>query len=229
MLRSSVFSIPAISRTRLLALAFTLGSLQAAAQGNGSNYMLILASGFLCDPGDSSTCPAVAKAAEGDRYELTGAGTFDVHDKSVKAAGTFAHKSSDGSTLETGVWLASELHSFRSYGAATDALPPAGRAPGPRPMGPRRAPRSLRAVPTGGLAIFHIRLLPVTGPSKTAVLQVNAALGSVPPEGPTEGIRLVLERNNREFSEEASGSVMFLLVPREVNTPARQEAQPNPN
>lgn len=79
---------------------------------------------------------------------MSGAGTFDAQDKSVKAAGTFTHKSPNGNVLDTGVWLASEVVSFDSYGAAREALPNKGLAFGPGPLALKRpavppAPRRL--------------------------------------------------------------------------------------
>lgn len=71
------------------------------------------------------------------------------------------------------------------------------------------------SMPTGGLAVFRIRLLPMSGPSTTAVLQVNCALGNVPREPSVEGIRL-LERNDAEYLEELGGRVMFLAMRPEV-------------
>jgi hypothetical protein len=56
-----------------------------------------------------------------DSYEMSGAGTFEAQNKSVKAAGTFTHKSPNGNLLETGVWLAGDLASFDSYDAAPRA------------------------------------------------------------------------------------------------------------
>jgi hypothetical protein len=76
-------------------------------------------------------------------------------------------------------------------------------------------------MPTGGLAVFRIRLLPRSGASKTAVLQANCALGDVPRERSVEGIRLTFESDGGEFSEEVSGRVMFLSIRPEVNTPAK--------
>jgi hypothetical protein len=199
------------------------------AQSNNSNYIFLLASGFLCDPGDSSTCPATVKAYQGDSYEMSGAGTFDAQNKSVKATGTFTHRSPDGIVLETGVWLASELVKFDSYGASPGALLRYGRAFGPAPFRPTRLMMPSGPVPTGGVAVFRIRLLPIRGPSRTAVLQVNCALGDVPHERSVEGIRLSIEGNANNFSQEAGGRVMFLTM-RPDSTPAKtppQDATPD--
>jgi hypothetical protein len=193
----------------------------AMAQSNNGNYILLLASGFLCDPGDSSACPATAKGNQGDSYEISGAGTFDAQSKSVKAAGTFSHKSPNGNVLETGVWLASELVSFDSYGVAPSALPHLGVAFGPLAIGPKRLPMPRGPMPTGGIAVFRIVLLPMSGPYRTGVLQVNCALGEVPRERSVEGIRLTLDRNNTEFSEEVGGRVMFLSMRPEVSEPVK--------
>ncbi len=189
----------------------------------------MLASGFLCDSGDSGGCSAIAKSANGDSYEIRGAGSFDPRAKSVKAAGTFEHKSTEGNVLETGVWTASDLISFDSYGIAPSALIQKGPAFGGPQIGYKRLPMHLGPLPTGGLAIFRILLMPVSGTTKTAVLQVNCALGDVPRERSVEGIRIMLERNKSEYSEEAGGRVIFLASRPEVSTPAKvpeQDARP---
>jgi hypothetical protein len=190
----------------------------------------VVASGFLCDPGDSGSCPAVAKSANGDSYEISGAGTFDPQNKSVKAAGTFNHNSTNGNVLETGVWTASALISFDSYGVAPAALMRRGPAFGGPQIGHKRLPLRSGPLPTGGLGIFRILLMPMSGATKTAVLQVNCALGNVPRERSVEGIRLISERNGTEFSEEVSGRVMFLRMRPEVSAPVEMPTQePEPN
>jgi hypothetical protein len=194
----------------------------ARAQISSANYTFVVASGFLCD---SAACPAVVSSANGDSFEMSGAGTFDAQSKSVTAAGTFTHKSSNGTVLETGVWIASQLISFDSYGIAPGALRQQGVALGPQPFGPKRLPMSLGSMPTGGLAVFRIRLLPMSGASMTAVLRANCALGNVPRERAVEGIRLTLERNGTEFSEEVSGRVLFLSMRPDVSMPTRTPTQ----
>lgn len=142
---------------------------------------------------------------DGDSYEISGAGTFDARNKSVKAAGTFTPKSANGNVLETGVWTASELVSFVSYGIAPSALHEK-RPLGPPQFGPKRLTMFSGIVPTGGLAVFRILLLPMSGATRTAVLQVNCALGDVPRERSVEGIRLTFESSGNEFSDEVAGA-----------------------
>ncbi len=50
------------------------------------------------------------------------------------------------------------------------------------------------------------------GASRIATLQVNCALGKVPDEHQTEGIRLRFEGSGGEFDEEVSGRTMFVLT-----------------
>jgi hypothetical protein len=197
----------------------------ARAQISSANYTFVVASGFLCVPGDSGSCPAVAKSANGDSYEISGAGTFDPQNKSVKGAGTFDHKSTNGNVLETGVWTASALISFDSYGIAPAAFTRRGPAFGGPQIGYKHQPKRSGPLPTGGLAIFRILLMPVSGTTKTAVLQVNCALGDVPRERSVEGIRITLERNNFEYSEEASGQVIFLALRPEFSVPVKTPQQ----
>jgi hypothetical protein len=219
-----------ITCAAILALVLLPWTGMATAQTNSPNYTFLLASGFLCDASDSASCPATVKATQGDSYEMSGAGTFDAQNKSIKAAGTFTHNSTNGNVLEAGVWTASELVSFVSYGSAPAALlhernarlgPP---QPGLKPLKMFSGP-----MPTGGLAVLRVLLLPMSGSPKTAILQVNCALGDVPRERSVEGIRLTFERNGGEFSEEVSGRVIFLSMQLKVSPPAKaaqQEAPP---
>jgi hypothetical protein len=218
----SVFSTVVTTWVALSSLVLLCAG-SAKAQTGSANYTFIVASGFLCD--DSGSCPAVAKSANGDSYEISGAGTFDVQNKSVKAAGIFNHRSTNGNVLETGVWIASDLVSFDSYGIAPAALMQKGPAFGPPQFGPKRLPMRSGPFPTGGLAIFRILLMPMSGASRTAMLQVNCALGDVPRERSVEGIRLSLEKGGTDFSEEVGGRVMFLSMRPEVRAPAKTPQQ----
>jgi len=57
------------------------------------------------------------------------------------------------------------------------------------------------------------------------VLQVNCPLSQVPRERSVEGIRLTLESNGTEFSEEVGGRVVFLSMPPEGGTLAKPQQQ----
>jgi hypothetical protein len=216
-----VFTNLVITWLAALSLAILLGAAPVVAQGGATNYAFLVGAGFLCDSGESAPCPAVVKSAQGDSYEMSGAGTLATQSKSVTAAGTFTHMSADGNVLETGVWVASELVSFDSYGIAPGALMRAGQAFGPRRFGPMRSRMFSGPMPAGGLAVFRIRLLPMRGVSRTARFEVNCALGKVPDEHPTEGIRLAFEGGGVAFDEEVSGHTLFLLT--------RPAASPAPN
>jgi len=201
-----------IAWVALPGLTLFLAVVPAIAQTSNSDYILLVGSGFLCDSGDSSACPAVVKSANGDSYEMSGAGTFAPQRKLVTATGTFTHKSSGGDVLETGVWVASELVSFDFYGIAPGALMREGRALGPPQFGPMRMGMFSGPMAAGGRAVLRIRLMPVSGFAKNATLQVNCALGKVPDEHPTEGIRLAFEKGGVEFDQEISGRALFLLT-----------------
>ena len=225
MSNQNIFSTLIVKWVAVPSLAMFLGAGPVRAQNSSANYTLLVASGFLCDPGDSATCPAVVKSPNGDSYEMSGAGTFNTQSKSVTVTGTFAHKSSNGTVLEAGVWIVSELVSFDSYGIAPGALMSGGRAFGAPKFGPKGLPIFSGSPPTGGLAVFRIRLLPMSGTSKTAMLQANCALGKVPAEREIEGIRLSFETNGTEFVQEVSGRVMFLTMRSEVSAPVKTPRQ----
>jgi len=201
-----------IAWTAGMILATFLAAVPTRAQNTSGDYLFFVGSGFLCQSNDSSSCPAVAKSADDSTYELSGAGTFNAKSKSVTAVGTFTHKTPNGSTLETGIWMANELVSFDSYGVARDVLMREGSTFGPSEFGPRRMPVLSGSMPTGGLAVMRIRLLPMRGPSRTAVLQVNCALGKVPDERQTDGVRLSFEEAGVQFDQEISGRTMFVLT-----------------
>ena len=213
----SAFGIIIFTGVFMPGLALFLGADLAMAQTNSATYTFLVGAGFLCDSGDSSPCPAVVKSLNDDSYEMSGAGTLTTPNKSVAAAGSFTHKSPAGVVLETGVWTASELVSFDLYGIVPGALMREGLALGPpqfghAPFGSGGRGMFSGSMPAGGLAVLRIRLLPVLGLARNATLQVNCALGKVPSERATEGIRLAFEGGGAEFDEEISGRVLFLLT-----------------
>jgi len=170
------------------------------------NYNFLIGSGLLCDSDDSTACPAVARADNGETIEISGAGTLN--NKSVTAAGTFTQKTPTGDIATTDVWTATGLASFVPYGLAPGALQldyPKLRAFGPFGFGKMAGP-----VAAGGLAVIRIRLLPDAGSPTDALLRVNCAKGKVPAEEQSDGVRLTIT-GGPVFDEEVSGRVVFLL------------------
>ena len=207
-----VFSSLVITWVALPSLAILPLANAAMAQNDSGDYILLIAFGLLCDPSDASTCPAVVRSSNGDSYEMSGAGTLNTKSKSATATGatgTFTHRSPNGNSLETGIWVASGLVSFDSYGVAPGALKQQGLPFGPLRFGPRPMPMLAGPMPAGGRAVLRIRLLPMWGPARTAILEVNCALGKVPDDHPTDGIRLAFERGGAEFDEEPSGRTLL--------------------
>jgi hypothetical protein len=232
-----MMSNPKFSATAILtgivvpALAIMLGAGPARAQTSSLNITFIVAAGFLCDSADSSACPAVAKSANGESYEMSGAGTFAASSKTATAAGTFTHKSPDGVVLETGIWISKELVSFDMYGLAPGALRREGRAPGPpqfglSPLGPRGVGMFSAPMPAGGLAVLRIQLVPMSGFSRSATLQVNCPLGKVPDDHQVEGIRLLFDHGATQFDEEIGGHALFLLARPEPTAAAKAATPP---
>jgi hypothetical protein len=183
-----------------------------------ANYNFLIASGFLCDPDHSDGCPAVARVAAGQTIEINGAGTLGLAGKSVTAAGAFTEKTPTGDIVSTGVWTATGLVSFESYGIAPRALLleyPKLRTLGLFPMGKGMPPgpmAGLMAGPlaAGGLAVIRIRLVPDAGSPLDALLRVNCAKGKVPAEKQSDGVRLTIT-GGPVFDEEVSGRTVFLL------------------
>jgi hypothetical protein len=186
-----------------------------------SNYNFLIASGFLCDPNDSTQCPAVVRSSDGETVEITGAGTVGLANKSVTAAGAFTEKSPNGYIVATGVWIAEELVSFESYGIDPGALLrdyPQFRRLGlfvmaglkmPGPMVGPMAGLAAGPIAAGGVAVIRIRLL-ADGPGD-AILRVDCAKGKVPEDEPGDGVRLTIEGGGPAFDEQVSGRAVFLL------------------
>ncbi len=181
-----------------------------------ANYNFLIASGFLCDPDDSALCPGVARASNGETIEISGAGTLGLAGKSVTAAGAFTEKTPAGAIVTTGVWTATGLVSFESYGIDPRALLldyPKLRTVGLMGRGMMPGPMAgLMAGPVaaGGLAVIRIRLLPDAGSPSNALLRVNCAKGKVPAEEQSDGVRLAIT-GGPVFDEEVSGRTVFLL------------------
>ncbi len=219
-LRNSAMAFAAI-----VVLTVLLSSIPARAQ-DGAAYAFVISTGFLCDAGDSGACPAVVKSADGDTFEISGAGVFDPRQKTVMATGTFTHRSLHGNALETGIWIADEVVSFDPYGASPGALMREGGALGPASFGSARSRMFATSMPAGGLAVLHIHLLPMRGAAKTATLQVNCALGRVPADQTSDGIRLAVGGGSEEFNEAISGRTLFVLTREQVDPAPRKPTRP---
>jgi hypothetical protein len=184
-----------------------------------ANYNFLIGSGLLCSSDDSTACPAVAKAANGETIEISGAGTLNLAHQSITAAGAFTQKTPTGDIVSTGVWAAAELESFESYGLAPGVLQldyPKLRAFGPFAMGLGRMAAPMAGmmagpVAAGGLAVIRIRLRPDAGSPAEAVLQVNCAKGKVPPGQPDDGVTLIVQGGGPRFDAQVSGRTVFLL------------------
>jgi len=79
--------------------------------------------------------PNVSEAPNGDRVAITGEGEFSVHPNAIiEGMGHFTHTNASGTVLATGMWRATELLDYQSYGCgvvhnfptpgATTPLPP---------------------------------------------------------------------------------------------------------
>jgi hypothetical protein len=187
-----------------------------------ADYNFLIASGFLCDANHSGDCPAIAQAANGESIEISGAGTLSLTGHSVSAAGTFTQKSPSGDIVSMGVWTATALESFQSYGLAPGVLRdyPQLRAfraftksdlmarglmiggPLERVMG--------GPMVAGGLAVIRIRLLPDAGSPMEAVLRITCATGKVPEGEQNDGVRLTVS-GGPAFDSHVSGKTVFLL------------------
>lgn len=189
---------------------------ESSANGSANAYNFLIASGFLCDPPNPDICPAVARDSNGERIEISGAGTIAPAGRSVTGAGAFTEKTDNGYVVTTGVWTATALVSFESYGVAAGALQrdyPQFRTPGASPMGKMPPPiAALMAGPlaAGGLAVIRIRLLPDAGSASEAVLRINCAKSKVPDGAESDGIRLTIT-GGPVFDEQVSGRTVFLL------------------
>jgi len=215
MLIKTLFSSFVITFTPIAALVAALGAAPALAQSRSGNYNFLVASGFLCDPDDSSTCRAEARAANGDSIEMSGAGIFNVSAKSATGAGSFVRKAPTGAVLETGVWTARKLVSFKAYGIVPAALTRQGRvfkALQTRPLG-----FGVLASPllVSGVAELRISLFPHRGGQRYGILQVNSTIDGLPPDHSGVGIRLTLEGGGEEFDEEVGGQSLLILANRQ--------------
>ena len=153
-------------------------------------FDFLIGAGFLCNL-DPKACPDISMAENGDTVEISGAGTFTLHAKSVTGGGSFVHKDKDGNVLASGVWFAVKVESFKSFGSGSaQGLPPE---------------------LFGGRLVLKIRLVPAGGPEHgiPGVLRVSCALGNKIPPNAIEGIRLHVH-HGPNFNTEVTGFTVFV-------------------
>jgi hypothetical protein len=131
--------------------------------------------------------------------------------KSVTAAGAYTQKSSTGEIVTTGIWTATELLSFKSYGVAPAVLMRGAQKFKSSGFSPLGLGMLAGPMPAGGLALVRIRLLPDTGSQKDGILQVNCALGKVPANQQGDGVRLAIQEGALKFDQKVSGRTVFIL------------------
>lgn len=175
-----------------------------------ANYSFLVGTGSVCSSGEPGGCLAVSRADNGESMEISGAGIFSLPEKSITGAGAFTRKTSNGVVVESGVWIASELVKFQSYGVVPTPLDgqPRFSSPRMRAFGFDSLAGSSRV---GGLALIRVRLWPDRGVPKEAFLQVNCALGKVPENQQGDGIRLAVEGEDLKFDQKVSGRTLFML------------------
>jgi hypothetical protein len=163
----------------------------------------------------------VAKAANGDSFEISGAGTLNPSSKAVAVMGAFTRKTAKGEIIETGIWKATELVKFNSYGVAPGALLRGNQKFKSFGSFPRGLNILAGPMPAGGLALLRIQLLPDVGKPKDATMQVNCAIGKVPENQQGDGIRLAVEGEDLKFDQKMSGRTLFMMRKPQVNLPRK--------
>ncbi len=141
---------------------------------------------YVAFPGDE------AGAANGDRIELSGDGTFSLHPNSATSGnGVFTHSNATGTVLASGTWTATELLSFQSYGPSPQ-FPPTFEA---------------------GKAVIRIHLSPAGGgPGADAIFTLGCVLPggeADDPGGAFEGIRVAVE-GGPNFNRQEERTTIFI-------------------
>lgn len=134
--------------------------------------------------------PAITKAPNGDTIELVGEGIFSTKPKAIAGGGTFIHRDLDGIVIDSGIWVAKSLITFRTYGSG-----------------------ALQGFPEnfeGGRALVRIELMPDDG-SKIlkGILRISSVLGNFP-KNAKEGIKLSVHGSPIKFNMEQSGAALFV-------------------
>ena len=133
-----------------------------------------------------------AQAPNGDQVAITGEGVFSVHPKSVEAEGEFTHTDSAGNVLATGIWTATQLLTYQSYGCGVVFGQP--------------IPPNL----CGGRVMMRVVLTPNgTTLQIPAILTVYCVIGDKRPSSAEEGVRLVVP-GHINFNDVTGGENVYI-------------------
>jgi len=131
--------------------------------------------------------PNVSEAANGDQVAITARGTWQVHpNRAIDLTGTFTHRAANGTVLGAGIWTATDLLEYQSYGCGVvhNFPTPGATTPLPPNWGGGAVKMRILATPSG------------TNLQIEAILTVFCIIGPNPPnshDDPTgEGITLVV-------------------------------------
>lgn len=163
----------------------------ASADFHTKTYQFLVGTGPLCELPELNPCPTISEDHRtGDRVELTGEGTFQIHLRMVSGGGVITHKTSTGEVVARGGWTVDRLLGFIPYGCGGDEFPDNF---------------------CGGLAILRVMIKPDTPdiPSTPAILFINCLIGRHP-EGQHEGVQLIVPRFGFVFNHEISGLTLFI-------------------
>lgn len=172
----------------LASVSATLATRNVSAAKSTMTFTYFAGAGPLCALA-ASACPDIAMADSGDTIRLNGTGTLSIFPNSVTGGGNFIHKSAAGSVIASGMWTATALVTFDSYGNGV--------------------PQGFPATFFGGRALIKVTLLVGGIAVHTGVLQITCLLGN-PPTGATEGIRLNVQ-DAINFNKEVSGFTVYIL------------------
>ena len=135
----------------------------------------------------------VSREFNGDAIQTTGSGVFQLKDDGegkVRGGGTFVHRNSTGQVIGQGTWRAKKFLAYRTYGCAG-------------------CPDGLPAGSEGGNLLITAELRPAGGEGEfEATIEINCALGSVPPNRKYEGVELRV--GGLRFDQALNGATLFI-------------------
>lgn len=166
-------------------LVFALVSTKFVSANENVNYDFFIGSGPIEEFGR-----VITMAGNGDTIEVRGNGTFSTKPKTVNGGGTFIHRDKNGHILGTGVWTATRLISFTSFGSG-----------------------SVQGLPAnfeGGQALMQIYIDPdARVPGFDGTIKISCELGHFP-SWVHEGVRVAVRGVPINFNREKSGATLFV-------------------